>query len=42
MSARGKILDTIGALQNSLTKTEKKNCDGDFISARSIEPMFFI
>ncbi|CAM2812496.1 N-acetylmannosamine kinase [Glaesserella parasuis] len=24
MSARGKILDTIGALQNSLTKTEKK------------------
>ncbi|VEI45518.1 putative HTH-type transcriptional regulator [Actinobacillus equuli] len=24
MSARGKILDTIGALQTSLTKTEKK------------------
>lgn len=32
MSARGKILDTIGALQNSLTKTEE-NRSCDFIAA---------
>ena len=41
MSSRGKILDTIGALQNSLTKTEKKIanailCQPDLLSQCSL------